>query len=240
MCRATEVATALSSTPYPHPDTISLVSSMKEFNNNMKGALSLLDITANPLQHRTQAQMQSEYVAFIDSYARFVTAVVPELTRLGCLMNLTTACRIGTAEEEVFWEWWSLLATSNSAVDLLTAKWEHVYPAGQQPYQAALYHAFHSLLTWMLSMSRSPAWLAMRVRHGRAQRDLEVLLILKLSAEQMQQLSALDEHQFSSHVSQLPGNFLPLLCCLASEQLTTAPLLMGAQPRHFLEVPLMV
>lgn len=70
-------------------------------------------------------------------------------------------------------------------------------------------------------MSRSPAWRLMATKHGKAARDFELVLILSQPANFLQCMGR--QHAFATNLLAIPGDLIPLLCCITSELFGTAP-----------------
>lgn len=81
-----------------------------------------------------------------------------------------------------------------------------------------MYAAFNQVLTWLLQVLHSPAWLVMESDHGVLRRNEGLLRILKQPSVCFADVSPLGEHTLTTHLQLLPRPFNPLLCCIFSEQ----------------------
>ncbi|MEW5305313.1 MAG: hypothetical protein WDW36_007862 [Sanguina aurantia] len=175
---------------------------------------------------------RAEHALFVADLVSLLTALLPQLRRCSVRLSLPTgSCSIGTDEEELFWELWSFLHAGCSALSLTYTVWPSLWPYDQRPFDAPLVAAFHAVLTWLLSFSRSPAWVAMTAEHGLAIRNHELIIIL------MQPMTcvgfihhALPHASLVTQLRALPGSFFPLLCCIATEQFGGAPVVVPPTP----------
>lgn len=133
----------------------------------------------------------------------------------------------------MFWELWSFVAATCHAFECTWPIWPDMWAGTILPLHRAWYAAFHDLLAWILSFSRTSAWLLMRKHHGRDIRNKDLLIILLRPVNCLNSLSlaAAPPTTVLAHVSILPNNFLPLLCCIVSEVFgSVAPLVSRDQP----------
>lgn len=72
-------------------------------------------------------------------------------------------------------------------------------------------------------MTRGPAWRQMQIQHGRPHRNLTLLIILSQPAQWFLSLSTEPPPVMLSHLSWMPCQCMPLLCCIVTEQFGTAP-----------------
>lgn len=175
--------------------------------------------------------MRSEYELFFTEFANTVNVVVHELSVLGPRLSDAASSSIGTAAEDVFWDLWRVLASSSQSLAAMHFACSRLWPLKQQPFSIPLYTALNTLMAWLLPMTRSPAWSAMTSRHGRANRDKELLGMLGQPCKCLSSVSMHPPHILLSLFGTLPPTFLPLLCCILSEQFGGAPLVVRrAQP----------
>lgn len=219
--------TALTAVSLPHASIRSLLPMMAALRKQLLTFCSL----PQPLSHSMGMQTtRHDLTLFITYFTKFLTNLVPQLDRLGARLNTSTAAsnRAGAAEENMFWELWSCLAATCHALECASPVWPDMWAGEIQPLQQAWYAAFQALLMWTLPFTRSPAWLLMREQHGRECRTRDLLLILSQPINCLKSLSfaaAAPNHTVLTHVNALPTNFLPLLCCIVSEQFCNVPLL---------------
>lgn len=172
--------------------------------------------------------VESWHARLVSDLTALLKVSVHELKRLGVSLSCT---KIQSACTEIlFWEVWKCTVVgcfaSRQASELLGIFW----PSRRQPFCTPLFVEFHTLLTWLLSMSRSSAWLAMQPEHGRICRNNELLVILSQPCEFLSAASRGAPAVVASCLSQLPPNFCSLLCCIISEQFgPTSPLVPPAQ-----------
>ncbi|MEW5318477.1 MAG: hypothetical protein WDW38_009697 [Sanguina aurantia] len=167
----------------------------------------------------------AQYTLLITSFTSLLTSLVPQLERLGTRLNSATATRSGGGVvESVFWELWAFLRDSSYAFDVATTHMGSTsLPDDKQPFYTSLYPAVVPLLTWLLVMSRSPAWTSMVKKHGRPCRDRELLIILAVPTLCLRDLGCMPALAKPSHLSSLPPTLIPLLCCIVTEQFFSLP-----------------
>ncbi|MEW5314130.1 MAG: hypothetical protein WDW38_005650 [Sanguina aurantia] len=176
--------------------------------------------------------MRAEQALFLTDLARLISALVPQLHRFSTRLSSPTLASMGTEEEVIFWELWGFLRAGSSAYSQICMKLPNLWPHYERPFNGALIAAFHSVLTWLLPLTRSPAWRAMTLQDGLVSRNHELLGILL----QPTVCGVVNVHQARPHSSMLtqlhalPSTFLPLLCCIATEHLGSAPPLASASP----------
>lgn len=164
-----------------------------------------------------------EYTTFVTDFIKLLTALVPQLDRFGANLSLAVGSSIGTAEEEVFWLLWGFLATSCIAFAAALESCASAWPAYNQPFFASLSSAFHTLLVWLLPMTRSPAWTLMGPEHGLKVRNYDLGHILLQPVRFLQDLTYELGPVVMSHLTVVPPSYVPLLCCIASEQFSNLP-----------------
>ncbi|MEW5317250.1 MAG: hypothetical protein WDW38_008564 [Sanguina aurantia] len=215
--KMTEAVTAIANLTLPCPSLGSHLPHMRLLHPELFEASNLVGATATTASQRTLSQ----YPLFVGDFTALLNVLVPQLDRFGARLSSATASSIGTMEEEMFWELWCFLSASSyafeTASDQLPTQW-HTCP---QPFHASLSSAFHSLLTWLLSVSRSPAWLGMRAQHGMAHRNRELLCILRQPTKYLFHLTMTDFPIAVDILQGLPPSWVPQLCCIVSEQFGT-------------------
>lgn len=173
---------------------------------------------------------RNEHTLFITEFTALLEALVPHLDRLGTRLSLgIMGSSIGTSEEAVFWELWNLLVAANLIFCSAGQTCPELWPEDKMPFYAPLYAALFQLLRWLLSISRSPAWLAMTKHHGLLLRNREVAMLLTQPVECLNHLWSDSPELLFSHINQLPASFVPLICCIFTEVFGTVPLLV---PNH--------
>lgn len=170
-------------------------------------------------------KLQQEHNQLLTAFTQLLVVLVPQLDRLGTQLNCESACIIGTVEEELFWELWSFLAAASlsfrTAVYIMTDSW----PVEQQPSKAELFNALQDLLIWVLSMSRSPAWRLMQPQHGRKHRNRELVVILSSLTKCILNIKSAPDFGNPFLMQHLSPSFIPILCCIVSEQFVQCRLL---------------
>lgn len=158
----------------PHPSLHTQI----PFLLNVMPAVIKAKYANNPMLEHTLS-VRSQYVAFVADFTSLLTALVQQLDRLGSRLSFAVPSTIGTAEEDVFWSLWVFLVAACSAFDEATEKGPDLYSHEQQAFYGPLYFAFNSLMSWLLSISRSPAWVLMQARHGKHSRACELIACLE-------------------------------------------------------------
>lgn len=166
---------------------------------------------------------QPEFTPLVTHFTSLLTALIPQLEKLGCRLSIV-ATSIGTLEEEVFWELWRFLVVGCFLFG--SAFGRDSILTDFQPSNASFYAACDTLLKWLLSISRSPAWVAMQKQHGLGYRNGELLVILAQPLNCLVRLGTIESIPIQvSHLKSFPPTTLPLLCCIMSEQFTDVPML---------------
>lgn len=161
---------------------------------------------------------KSDTAVFIIDFTALLSTLVPQLDRLGSRLSSETASSIGTLEEGLFWMLWQHLTIASRVFGTASYSLSEFWIAEPQPFHAPLYSAFDVLLTWLLSITRSPAWMLMALKHGKQGRNWELLLILDQARDCLFVLSQFVGPHLFSHLHMLPIDYIPKLCCIISEQ----------------------
>lgn len=75
----------------------------------------------------------------VADFLALLTALVPQLDRLGSMLNSATACSIGCFEEGVFWDLWNVLTISNYAFSAAYEVWPNfLFQSGAAPVHVAV------------------------------------------------------------------------------------------------------
>lgn len=212
----------------PHASLSSILSRMSTLRS-----LLLKNLTWAPQQlYNHSTPTQREYGLLISDLSKVITAVVPQLNRLGLRLNLPgPASSIGTPEEAVFWELWFFVAAGCSAVEAGRPIWLDLWQRDRHALHTHWYAAFHTLLSWLLPFSRSPAWRLMRQQHGVHKRNAALIAILWEPTHSINSMSGSALSTVFNNASALPADFVPLLCCIISEQLgNLPPVVLRTQP----------
>lgn len=174
--------------------------------------------------HHTSPEHKGEHRALIVAdFSVCLAAVALQLARLSTRLVSATAYIAGTTEEEVFWELWQCLITCCLPFCPATKNWINLC-SHDQPC-IPLYSTFYGLLTWLQMISRSPTWLAMTDKHGLKRRNCDLLVILAQMTDLLDSITNSPPLALAAHLKLLHPNFMPLLCCIVSEQFTDIPML---------------
>lgn len=160
----------------------------------------------------------SEHATFTKVFTALLTALVPQFERLGPTMSPTAASGIESTEEEIFWELWMCLVEGCHAFKAVSAVCPELLPQNKLRLYALFYTAAHALLTWLLPMTRRPAWRSAAQHRCLRCRDTQLLVVLTHSACCLMNLTRTSRDTMFVHLRLLPPSFLPLLCCITSEQ----------------------
>lgn len=217
----TDVVTAIAATSSHNSSQHAHITRMQSLR------ASLLKAICHPLHHppeQSALTIRTEHELFITDVVLLMTALEPQLDRLGRILSLVgTSSSIGTAGETVFWELWKLLVAGCEALEIVADQWPTL-SQDQQPSNMPLHNAFDAILAWLLLMSRSSAWLAMQPRHGCRCRNADLLTILLQPTRCLAHLTVGTPAVATSHLSFFPPNLLSVLCCIFSEQFSHSPL----------------
>lgn len=176
-----------------------------------------------PVPTHKALSMQPECTLFMVNFVALMTVLVPRLEVYGSRLSSVSACSIGTVAEHIFWELWSCLSAGFTALAELDEKISKVWPWEEHLFYPTLFAALHSLLKWLLVMSRSPAWYLMRQEHGLYTRNEELIQMLHQSTSYTRKLTYAPFPASLDNINLLSMDFLPLLSCIATEQFSQAP-----------------
>lgn len=224
----TTICTSLAEISLPLPSPQPLLLRMR-----LSHLTTFRDLDApTKLQQQAFQHSTPHLILFVSDFTTLLTALVPQLRRQGDRLSSATFCSVGTPEEELFWELWRFLVTSCSVFGMSFNYCNerdgllNVWPQEKHhPVYAPLYAAFTSVLAWLLNMSRSPAWRAMKSVHGLKCTNGELTLILAQAGQCRLSISSAPTPTLLARAALLPPNFLPLLCCIFTEQLCSLPCL---------------
>lgn len=203
----------------PHPSLLQQLPRLHTLRPEFRRVFHSRRLQYDPVFCRTQ------YGLFVTDFVALLRQLVQQLDRLGARLSHATPPSVGTDEEDLFWELWQYLAAASRAFKAVTNRGSDPWPVQQQPFYGPLYNAFHTALLWLLTMTRSPAWLAMQEQHGRDLRDRELMTVLEQPIECLVNVVCdTPPDHINSHLLLLPPSFIPLLCCIMAEQFTNIPL----------------
>lgn len=221
-CAVTDTVSALpASIPQQRHSKGSLLSTTSYIEATYDGVLKAANAMVLPTEGHSLS-IDSAHAMLVTEFTAILTALVPRLTQLGHQLNSAAACSIGYAEEDLFWTLWGGLALSSSSMLHVIQESPNLWPQDRQHFHI-LYPAFQSVLCWLVSMTHSPAWCLMEDRHSLRNRKVELALILGLMSKCLVTLCTSAAYIITKHASILSSTFLPLLCCIASEQLMSSP-----------------
>lgn len=176
---------------------------------------------------RPSSIRQSEQALLVTHLTALLTSLVPQLDRLGARLSLPPPDRPGRAEEQVFWALWRFAVSSCASLDAALDMFPELLSLEQQPFYPPLYVAMNSVLAWVLTMSRSPAWLAMTDEDGLQRRNRELLLILAHPVNLLNNITSSEMPLPVTHSHALPASLVPFICCIMTEQFGEQPLLVS-------------
>lgn len=167
-----------------------------------------------------------ELAPLITGLTALRTSLVKSLDSFGEKTEIDiSSVRPTPGEGDVFWGLWRLLAASSSACNVALEVCPERLSLAQQPFYPPLYVALDSVLVWLLKISRSPAWIAMTIKQGLQPRNRDLLVILLLPVNILPSIRNAVLPMAISHSLSLPSSFVPLLCCVITEQFGRQPLL---------------
>lgn len=171
------------------------------------------------------ARIQNSH--FLAELSGFLTALAPQLDRLGSRLDSAEKSSAGAIEEELFWELWSFLYTGLAALESTSPRAPNANPGHPQHLCPELYVAFTSILTWLLQFSRGPAWLELERSDGWCALDTELFTMLMNITTCLMEISFAPQPTLKRMVMSLPPSLLPLLCIashhITSQRLSTLP-----------------
>lgn len=171
-------------------------------------------------------------VSVIEEIAALLEILMVQLHRFGSHLGSADLGSISNAKDRLFWELWTLLLSIFHSLQSVTgpggmpAVWDQRY----RPAFLSLYHAFHSLMVWMISISRSQAWLAMTIQHGLLQRRNDVLFLILHSSNWLTHIFSAPPSLLTISLGLVLDTYLPLLCTLAVETYHHIPALVKPYP----------
>lgn len=134
-----------------------------------------------------------------------------------------TAAAAAEAEEDVFWALWRFLVASCVALGHSSTSRPHPFHVQQHALYSPLYSAMQAVLVWLLAMTRSPAWMLMKAQHGLVRRNGELRIVLVQPLNLLNGILSTPLHVRFSHLQSSAKTFLPLVCCILSENIGSAP-----------------
>lgn len=165
-----------------------------------------------------------EYTLYAADLAQLIKALLPLLEVLSLRLNAPAADRTETElVEGVLWELWCFLAECSADLDTVNDTCPDLPPEQLQRVCSPLQPVIHSLLTWLLGFTRSPAWLLMGPENGKRMRHMNLIQLLVPPATCLCNLSMHSEEGAISDLSPIPDTCLPLICCILAEQFCTLP-----------------
>lgn len=187
-------------------------------------------------------QQQQQLALFFTDFTALMDTLVPQLCRLDCGTGSTGASRNGHVQHgHAFWQVWGLLLSGCSACQHVTVMFRKTWMADLQPSYRSLYASYHSLLTWLLPMTRGAAWQSLQPATHLDARRSELVGLLSLPVKLLLAAASTPPPTGPAHLAMLPPGFVPLLCCITAEQLCNLPpiaappppaAVAGPQPSH--------
>lgn len=214
----TRVATAIADTRPSQPPLHTRIPLMQMLSAQMMNAIKVVSDSCMQEENEADYNTLQEGTVLINNFAELLTTLVPQLDMLGALLSSATACSIGSAREEVFWEMWRFMNLGFAAISMVEVKskleWLLDYPETHD----FLFSAFNRVLIWILSMARSPAWRSMKLAHGLQTRNYQLVFMLRQMVACVRTLTRTCKDISTLHTLLLPPNLLPTLCSILSEQ----------------------
>lgn len=154
----------------------------------------------------------------VEDLLALLVELVAELETLSTRWNLEApASDIERTAEDLFWRLWGLLGTICLTYKMITLRQPSICLVKQHP---SVHTAFLSLLNWLLGFTQSPAWLLISSDDAFWQRREELATILEQPARCLLSISTAPTLPILiDQVALLSPEFLPMLCCIASEHL---------------------
>lgn len=180
-----------------------------------------------------RGKLQSQHTLLVAGFSTLLSTLLPQMHNLWARISSAAAtadCKLRITDEEVFWELWSFLVAGCSALSVAAAKLSDLWPEDKRPFHSPLFAHFHALLEWLLQISRSSTWLAMGPQHGLQSRNHELIIILVQATTFLEQVYMAKGPDLFRQLGLLPPSYVPLLCCIVSEQLGASPLLVPSMP----------
>lgn len=215
-----KVVDAIAGVPLPHSSLHALVPLLIKLHPTLveiSGAFPRVSHAEDPL-------MQTAHANFVIDFAAFLNLLVPQLDRLASTAaNASPGSR--TVEENVFWNLWMSLSYVCMAFGMWPVLWEY----GRRPFHPPMFKAFYSLLKWLLKLTRCHAWLRMKREHGLLDRNHAMYFILSAPMNYLGELSLAPLADVTAGMSSIAPDFIPLLCCVASEHFGNVPSLVSGE-----------
>lgn len=217
----TDAVESIAATPEAHP---SLRSEALQLLQGLHPAMAAVTTNFPNIQPPHHSLMQSQHAQYTHDFVTLLNALVPQLARFGSAAACVAG--FGSAEEAIFWNLWSFLASSCG----MLVRWPDVWDPSSGPAVCPdLFVTFRGLLLWLLQLIRSPAWTAMKQQHGSLCRGQELHSVL---ACLLQSLIYTTRPQLACTIgfpSTISQDLISLLCCIASEHFGTVPSLIAVQ-----------
>lgn len=214
ICKMHEAVAAFAGMSLPYASVHTELSQLTYFHRTLTAVCQKY----TPVAANVTASTRSKCAKLVTEFTALLTLLVPQLDRLDCKLSSPEGCSIRPVEEAIFWELWCSLTASCNAFNVAHVQWPYLWSAQESSTYLPTHACFHTLLTWLLRVSRSPAWLAMKSHRGRLSRNTDLLLMLELPTQVFLNLSNAPRQVLDCHLSCLPPTFVPLICCIISEQ----------------------
>lgn len=215
-----KIVDAIAGVPLPHSSLHALIPLL------IKLRPTLIEISGAfpPVSHAEDPLMQTAHAHLVIDFAAYLNKLVPQLDRLASTAA-TASPGSGTVEENVFWNLWMSL----TCVCMGFGRWPVLWEYGRRQFHPPMFDAFYSLLKWLLKVTRCHAWLCMKREHGLLDRNHAMYLILSAPMQYVGELSITPLANVTASMSSLPPEFIPLLCCIASEHFGNVPSLVSGE-----------
>lgn len=159
-------------------------------------------------------ELQPEYALFVPSLTAFLSLALSRLEKL----DRAHSSPLVTAQ---FWSIWTLLTSACGA----GVKWLSILPPtlnlAHLPVLNPLHVALAQLMGWLVmsSQSGSTAWRSLQAEQPQEYLVKQLLVILSVPLNCLNNISEARPAVAVREIRALPRSFVPLLCCLAYEQL---------------------
>ncbi|MEW5316967.1 MAG: hypothetical protein WDW38_008304 [Sanguina aurantia] len=232
LCKMAEVVAERAASPPPSaswgiPDPV--MHALQQGYHRIRASLGAFPPT--PATGACQQQQQQQLALFFTDFTALLDTLVPQLCKLDCGTGSTGASRNGHVQHgHAFWQVWGLLLSGCSACQDVTVMFCQTWMVDLQPSYRSLYASYHSLLTWLLPMTRGAAWQSLQpASHLDAKRS-ELVGLLSLPVKLLLAAASTPPPTGPIHLAMIPSAFAPLLCCITAEQLCNVPPIVAQPP----------
>lgn len=220
LCFMTECTDRMANYRLPSPHLSHTLPTLRKHNHDVRCLCE-----AVPFSEAMQAYptMQSEHTLLMTDVTSLLVSLVVQLNRFDARGHSAAAGSIGSAENSVFFQLWGFLTAGCVAFDSAQQIMYRLLPTSALSFPTPLLEVFHSILTWILRVSKSRAWWIFTGQYSQLRNNADLVYILMTFARCLAAISAAPADILSHYLDLLSPNFFHLMYRIAWEQLGNLP-----------------